>query len=55
MEIQDLTVYLENKFLQGESVNDIEDIDLDGYMKCMTMYNMVERIIGESLFYKIFL
>ena len=30
------------------NVNDIQDIDLDGYMKCMTMYNMIENIIGEN-------
>ena len=36
-------------FARG-NVNDIEDIDLDGYIKCMRMYNMIERVIGESLY-----
>jgi len=33
-----------------ESINDIQDIDLDSFYECMKMYNIIESVIKERLF-----
>ena len=33
-----------------ESINDIQDIDLESFYECMKMYNIIESVLKERLF-----